>query len=46
MDKLYSVKTYPTFYLIDQTGKIAFSEDEFTEKIMDLVQVIIDGLLH
>lgn len=43
--KDYGVSSYPTFYIIDKTGKIIYSQSGFDEASLNVMKKIIKGAL-
>lgn len=45
-DKIYNVKVYPTIYVIDKNGIIAYSQVGFSEDKTDALDAVIKRLNH
>lgn len=45
-DKSYNVKAYPTLYVIDQEGKVAYGQVGFNPSLSDTLSIVLDKLLQ
>jgi hypothetical protein len=46
VDLMYKIKAYPTMYVVDKSGKIAYVEVGFNEEKFDALKMKVEELLN